>query len=759
MKKLLSAQTSNGMEQEFDYGIKNNTSQQVTNPLNVVTKGADGTYGHALGTDFEKTASKQNSMEVDGTGAKYPTVDAVNSQANAIARATLQTGLVTANDAFNVSRFDDNNLQITGTSVGVVFSSYLNTPPFAPSDAIKQIPTQKINLSVFLPDVPAGTQTVKYLGWRHTTQSLELSENNYLQNPNVFQMGIIYLKNVGGVISFIDANRSVIAIPDISSYSNLETTSTGLKGSISISPNANMTIKNTEGTIVGVSVNYKGSNNDEKAIPAQNPTVFSRLNPSTANGVTLPAETSTVQVNDYWNGTAMTLLSANGNASVQRFLLTVRGFVVLQVGEAQYNNLDAAKSAIYTAPFHELLPKGTYVEVSRLAAVKSTTNLQSVADAQFVNTSSGGGGGTGTTTVAFADIQGQPQDNTNLNNALNLKANLASPSLTGVPTAPTATAGTNTTQLATTAFVTTATHNPVTIGTANGLSLSTQQLSLGLASAGVTGALSVVDWNIFNGKFPTPTGLTTNYLPKWNGTGFGDSSWQEIGGRLTNGSDNLVDALQVDGSGSFNAGVKSFATSGNRPFIFGSSTAGQNYGLFLQNNGTSLAYMGDANGSAIGGGAVSDFAVIAPNGKLFLNGDSGGVVMPYLSGTGTRTVVADASGNLSATATPPARPYLVYTALLSQTGTNAPTATVLENTLGGTVSFTRTVIGQYIATSSNSVFTSGKTACIITNGDAFGSIGSQRDTSSNVTINSISEAGAFSDNVIYNATIEIRVYL
>jgi hypothetical protein len=36
----------------------------------------------------------------------------------------------------------------------------------------------------------------------------------------------------------------------------------------------------------------------------------------------------------------------------------------------------------------------------------------------------------------------------------NLKANIASPALTGTPTAPTAAAGTNTTQLATTAFVT-----------------------------------------------------------------------------------------------------------------------------------------------------------------------------------------------------------------------------------------------------------------------------------------------------------------
>lgn len=55
--------------------------------------------------------------------------------------------------------------------------------------------------------------------------------------------------------------------------------------------------------------------------------------------------------------------------------------------------------------------------------------------------------------ISFASITGQPTDNTNLANALDLKANLASPSLTGTPTAPTATSGTNTTQIATTAFV------------------------------------------------------------------------------------------------------------------------------------------------------------------------------------------------------------------------------------------------------------------------------------------------------------------
>jgi len=47
---------------------------------------------------------------------------------------------------------------------------------------------------------------------------------------------------------------------------------------------------------------------------------------------------------------------------------------------------------------------------------------------------------------------------------------------------------------------TAARHSAVTIGTANGLSLVGQALSLSLSSSGVTGALSGSDWNTFNSK-------------------------------------------------------------------------------------------------------------------------------------------------------------------------------------------------------------------------------------------------------------------
>ena len=86
--------------------------------------------------------------------------------------------------------------------------------------------------------------------------------------------------------------------------------------------------------------------------------------------------------------------------------------------------------------------------------------------------------------VTFASITGQPSDNTNLNNALNLKANLASPAFTGTPTAPTAATGTNTTQVATTAFVQDA--------------ISNASLTLAVNNTALTQSGGVCTWTITN---------------------------------------------------------------------------------------------------------------------------------------------------------------------------------------------------------------------------------------------------------------------
>lgn len=61
--------------------------------------------------------------------------------------------------------------------------------------------------------------------------------------------------------------------------------------------------------------------------------------------------------------------------------------------------------------------------------------------------------------------------------------------------------------------------------------------------------------------------------------------------------------------------------------------------------------------------------------------------------------------------------YFVYTALLNQTGISAPAATVLENTLGGSVVWSRTGVGDYLGTLSGA-FTDLKTLCFITVGNS-----------------------------------------
>lgn len=97
------------------------------------------------------------------------------------------------------------------------------------------------------------------------------------------------------------------------------------------------------------------------------------------------------------------------------------------------------------------------------------------------------------------------------------------------------------------------------------------------------------------------------------------------------------------------------------------------------------------------------------------------------------------------------RPYKVYTALLTQVGTDAPTAIVLENTIGAIV-WSRSVIGGYFATLSGA-FTTNKTSVLITNGSTNSTYihGAQVSTSN---VNVITPA----DGQIDKATIEIRVY-
>jgi hypothetical protein len=112
-------------------------------------------------------------------------------------------------------------------------------------------------------------------------------------------------------------------------------------------------------------------------------------------------------------------------------------------------------------------------------------------------------------------------------------------------------------------------------------------------------------------------------------------------------------------------------------------------------------------------------------------------------------------------AIPDSRPYKVYSALLTQTGTSDPVATVLENTLDGVPIWTRDSIGIYVATLA-SAFTADKTWLSITPnwtvGDSGGTPKVERGSSNDIQVVSYATDQSGIDGLFSNTPIEIRVY-
>lgn len=103
--------------------------------------------------------------------------------------------------------------------------------------------------------------------------------------------------------------------------------------------------------------------------------------------------------------------------------------------------------------------------------------------------------------------------------------------------------------------------------------------------------------------------------------------------------------------------------------------------------------------------------------------------------------------------------YKVYTALLTQTGTNAPVATVLENTINP-VTWSRTDVGQYLADCPNG-FLFGKTVCLVyanSNDVQGGIVQVKMECPSDDTVILEVGIGDYADGAIINLPIEIRVY-
>ena len=125
------------------------------------------------------------------------------------------------------------------------------------------------------------------------------------------------------------------------------------------------------------------------------------------------------------------------------------------------------------------------------------------------------------------------------------------------------------------------THDAVTLGTANGLSLSGQVLSLGLASGSTTGALSSTDWNTFNNKQNALTNPVTGTgangrVAFWTGTNTQSSD----AGLFWDNTNKILSLLST------NEGL--FDQNAN----LGASTNANIYSFSIRNNSTSTSEAG-----------------------------------------------------------------------------------------------------------------------------------------------------------------------
>lgn len=160
--------------------------------------------------------------------------------------------------------------------------------------------------------------------------------------------------------------------------------------------------------------------------------------------------------------------------------------------------------------------------------------------------------------------------------------------------------------------------------------------------------------------------------------------------------------------------------------------------------------------------SASDTSVtVTPFDADTINGSTDDVIIEdtatgYLSvewlGNGTDWVVESVPANVAPS-------YKVYTALLTQVSTNAPSVTVLENTIGASVLWSYDGVGSYIATCTGN-FTLSKTT--INTGQNYGNVGKEITYCYPIDINTVAietkDDGLSANEVLTDTFVEIRVY-
>tara|TARA_R110000868_G_scaffold40068_1_gene138872 strand:- start:540 stop:2723 length:2184 start_codon:yes stop_codon:yes gene_type:complete len=306
---------------------------------------ATNTQYSGLAASKENTANKQNSLAIDGTGAKFPTVDAVNDEFSAISTDTSllkSTGILTGGVI---------SIGSGGAGVATTFSITAGTGTVVdntvnPTTVTDVTWTVKTNVAV----TNILTQLVTFIAID--------SGGNVIQSATDFTpsqmrqyivIGVVVHSNLTTVNAVNQAQ--IVAYNQGNQLSDLFY-SIGLfnvSGNIFTANGANLKLNKSVGSLFRRGANYTSlTNNPHLVTNASLTQVPLRMQNQTGAG---SASTTDIDVANYDVAGVTTLISPSTRFSVLRVYLFQSNLVAVQRGQATYLSLAEAKAAIQTETF------------------------------------------------------------------------------------------------------------------------------------------------------------------------------------------------------------------------------------------------------------------------------------------------------------------------------------------------------------------------------------------------------------------------
>lgn len=785
---------SNGKEAEFHEGIKNNASIVNASPTLIVSKNVDGTYEHTLPGSIPLTSSQIT------TALGYAPIGTNTSMTGLTEGALITINTDTAK--FNVS---------AGT--GFIINGNLAVPTVTPvtinastANIIPNLATQKITF------VAIDINGDLYL----TNAQLTATERR-----NYIRLGVlIHLNNTN--IEYIDFNPTVNKeaggqIQDILEVLGFRS----LSGNRVFPVSNNLKIKKELGRVFKSGSNFStlATQPHSFPLPAQDPITFRYRTQTGSEGADITDITPAIYD---LNGTITAVGSTATLATIQRIYIFQDGIIRIQPGQRVFTSLNGAVTALNSDVFiTDFDIENNALYLGAIVLTRNTVDLSNIAQAIFIpspGTNVNGSapalgytaedvankqnslavdgtaakyptvdavntalalklGGSGTTNFLPKFTNSNTLGNSIANengyafgiNGNDLNANPGDPKHAFDVTND---AGDNFQYLAQfTSYANSTGLSNFHIRKARGTALSPLAILNQdvLASFGFRGYATT--------KFASSS-IAIQAIAEQNFTDTANGTSLLFQTTPIGNFDSRVDALKLEASGkanffnttttpNLNAGVNVGNIGlGDVKIIVKQPDTLDFHGLGViassNNNGVFLAHTGTIARLSVNygnGGAYTNLALTA-FGIDALTLGSAGVATFASSVTATSHVTTGGSasqlvkgdGGLTVG-------YKVYTALLSQTGTAAPVATILENTTAAVITWGYSSPGGFTGTSTG-LFTASKTAVLFSNGISNNGIFGAQRSNNNFIFLSSSEAttNSPSNNLINNATIEIRVY-